>query len=295
MEGVIAVLKPPGLTSSDVVTDIRRICGIKRIGHAGTLDPGAAGVLLICVGRATRLFDYIVDRNKTYLAEITFGAETDTQDSYGKVIEKSEKVVTPDMLKTVLKDFEGEIEQVVPIYSAANQNGVKLYKLARAGKPIDEKRRKVTILSLDYISQIGENRFLIKICCTKGTYIRTLCSDIGRALGAFAHMSFLLRTASGNIDLNSTYSIEELRTLSEQGRLFEAIIPCEDALSHLKKVNVGDDQKTRTRLLNGLMHRCRCGDSEAVRVYCGDEFIGIGAIRHSELKLKLTLCGVRDE
>ena len=144
-EGVVSVLKPPGMTSSDVVVDIRRIFGERRVGHTGTLDPAAAGVLPICIGRATRLFDYLVDKEKEYIAEIRFGAETDTEDACGTVIAESSRMVSKAELEKILPDFIGEIEQVPPIYSSLSVNGVKMYKLARSGSvaaPVEERRRR---------------------------------------------------------------------------------------------------------------------------------------------------------
>lgn len=150
-EGVVSVLKPPGMTSSDVVVDIRRIFGERRVGHTGTLDPAAAGVLPICIGRATRLFDYLVDKEKEYIAEIRFGAETDTEDACGTVIAESSRMVSKAELEKILPDFIGEIEQVPPIYSSLSVNGVKMYKLARSGSvtaPAEERRRRIRVFCL---------------------------------------------------------------------------------------------------------------------------------------------------
>lgn len=150
-EGVVSVLKPPGMTSSDVVVDIRRIFGERRVGHTGTLDPAAAGVLPICIGRATRLFDYLVDKEKEYIAEIRFGAETDTEDACGTVIAESSRMVSKAELEKILPDFIGEIEQVPPIYSSLSVNGVKMYKLARNGSvaaPVEERRRRIRVFCL---------------------------------------------------------------------------------------------------------------------------------------------------
>ncbi len=293
-EGVLSVLKPPGLTSSDVVTDLRKIFEIKRIGHAGTLDPGAAGVLLICVGRATRLFDYLVDKKKEYIAEIEFGVSTDTQDSYGKVTGVCDKRVSLSELIDILPKFTGNIEQCVPIYSAANQDGVKLYKLARAGAHIREKLRTITIHSLDIIRQTGHNRFLMSILCSKGTYIRTLCHDIGIALGTYAHMRFLLRTLSGELIVENAYSIAELRHMKEQGALGRALIPVDAAISHIPEIRMDlNNQKQRRMLINGAeipYSGISGGDTDSLyRIYLNDDFLGLGAVDNGMLKMSLML------
>ena len=221
-EGVVSVLKPPGMTSSDVVVDIRRIFGERRVGHTGTLDPAAAGVLPICIGRGTRLFDYLVDKEKEYIAEIRFGAETDTEDACGTVIAESSRMVSKAELEKILPDFIGEIEQVPPIYSSLSVNGVKMYKLARNGSvtaPAEERRRRIRVFLLETICELEQNSFLIRIRCSKGTYVRSLCRDIGRALGCCAYMPFLLRTASGTFDISEAHTIAELKELKEAGEL----------------------------------------------------------------------------
>ena len=293
-EGVVAVLKPPGLTSSDVVTDIRRIFGTRRVGHAGTLDPGASGVLLICVERATSLFDYIVDKQKEYIAEIAFGAETDTQDSYGTVMRTCDKVVSEEEIIAVLARFRGEIEQCVPVYSALNQNGVKLYKLARQGKEIEEKRRKITVDDIEYLHKTGENRYLIRVCCSKGTYIRTICHDIGRAVGNCAHMSFLLRTRCGTHTLADAYSTAKLKELKEQGRLASAVIPPDKAVAYLPELQLRDTPKNRRFFLNGAQLNVNADDG-VYRVYCSGEFLGLGGVNGSTLTVKLVLNRAGDE
>ena len=227
-EGVICVLKPPGMSSSDAVTDIRRVFGEKRVGHTGTLDPAAAGVLPVCIGRATRLFDFLVDKQKHYIAEIAFGKATDTEDATGVVIEESDAIVEEEALKGVLPQFTGRIEQTPPAYSALNVGGVKLYKLARQGKVTETpeiKKRSIDIHSISVIKKLSDNRYLIDVICSKGTYIRTLCKDIGAAVGVPAHMAFLLRAESGMFKLEDCWSIAELESLRSEDRLGETVIP----------------------------------------------------------------------
>lgn len=293
-EGVVSVLKPPGLTSSDVVTDIRRIFSTRRVGHAGTLDPGAAGVLLICVGRATRLFDYLVDKEKEYIAQLTFGCATDTQDSYGQVIQRGERSVSAEALRGVLPLFCGDVEQVVPSYSALSQGGVKLYKLARQGKRIDEKRRTVAVSAIDYLAQTAPDRHMIRVSCSKGTYIRTLCHDIGHALGTCAHLSFLLRTRCGRFAVEDACTLEELRRLRDEGRLSEVVIPPDAAVEHIDRLDIGEGSRERRLFVNGAPQNSRARDGE-YRVYCGGVFLGLGEVRDSKLSAKLMFADNDDD
>lgn len=291
LEGIVNVLKPPGLTSSDVVTDLRRIFDTKRVGHAGTLDPGAAGVLTVCVGRATRLFDYLVDKKKEYIAEIAFGAATDTQDSYGRVIAESDRTVSKDDVCRALEGFHGDVRQSVPIYSALNQNGVKLYKLARSGEKIEPKVRDITVYETEYLANTGENRHLVRIVCSKGTYIRTVCHDIGEAVGGCAYMSFLLRTASGDFRIENAHSVAELRLLKEQDRLNEAVVPMDAALCNMPELRLnGLSERQRTRLLNGADINCGMDAPDGkMRIYIDGVFEGLGTADGGKLKMCLML------
>ncbi len=287
IEGVVTVLKPPAMSSSDVVVDLRKIFETKRVGHLGTLDPEAAGVLPVCVGRAVRLFDYLVDKQKTYLAEIAFGASTDTQDAQGAVLETSDAVVTEEMLDAVLKQFTGTITQTPPKYSALKFNGQKLYDLALSGKEIPDKSRAVEIASLRRTETLGRNRFLIEVACSRGTYIRTLCADIGTALGVPAHMAFLLRTASGPFTLEHAHSIAELTEWKEQGRLSDALTSCEDAVAFLPRLDLMRER--RKPAMNGLPTRTNAQDG-MYRLYC-EGFLGVGAVQNGSAVLRVHLYG----
>ena len=287
IEGIVTVLKPPAMSSSDVVVDVRKIFETKRVGHLGTLDPEAAGVLPVCVGRAVRLFDYLVDKQKTYLAEIAFGVATDTQDAQGKVTETSDAVVTAEQLDAVLPKFSGTILQTPPMYSALKFNGQKLYDLALSGKEIPDKSREVEIASLKRVGTRGKNRFLIEVTCSRGTYIRTLCHDIGEALQVPAHMAFLLRTASGPFTLDMAYSIAELIELKEAGRLAETLTSCEDAVAFLPRLDLGRDRRKPT--INGLSTRTNAPDG-TYRIYCKG-FLGVGVVQNDAAVLKVHLYG----
>ena len=287
IEGIVTVLKPPAMSSSDVVVDVRKIYETKRVGHIGTLDPEAAGVLPVCVGRAVRLFDYLVDKRKTYLAEIVFGAATDTQDAQGTVTETSDRTVAEDVLDSVLPQFTGTIVQKPPMYSALKFNGKKLYDLALSGAEIPDKSREVEIFSLRRTETIGPNRFLLEVCCSRGTYIRTLCSDLGAAIGVPAHMAFLLRTASGPFTLDGAFPIAELQRMKEAGRLEETLVSCEQAAPFLPRLDLRADR--RRPAMNGLPTRTNAADG-TYRIYCGG-FLGIGAVKDGDAMLKVHLYG----
>ena len=209
--GFINVLKPAGMTSHDVVSFIRRTYGLKKVGHAGTLDPAAAGVLPIALGSATRLIEYITDADKGYRAELTFGYKTDSGDDMGEVIEQINnfKIPSQQEIDTVLKQFIGRIQQVPPMYSAIKVNGQKLYELARQGKSIEVPTRLVEISTIKMINNSGE-KLLFDVTCSKGTYIRTLCMDIGAKLNLPATMSFLIRTRVGKFTLQEAVTLEEI-------------------------------------------------------------------------------------
>ena len=284
-EGIVSVLKPPAMSSSDVVVDVRHIFETKRVGHLGTLDPEAAGVLPVCVGRAVRLFDYLVDKRKTYLAELVFGAATDTQDAQGRVTETSDAIVSESALDAVLPRFTGRIVQTPPMYSALKYNGQKLYDLALKGEEIPDKSREVEIFSLKRMKTLGENRFLIEVCCSRGTYVRTLCSDIGAAIGVPAHMAFLLRTASGAFTLEQSVSIAGLERLKIEGRLSDALISCEQATAFLPRLDLKSDRLRAT--LNGLPTDVHAPDG-VCRLYCG-AYLGVGSVKDGSAVLKVNL------
>ena len=291
-EGIVNVLKPPGMTSSDVVSDIRKLFETKRVGHTGTLDPGAAGVLPITLGRATRLFDLLIDKEKEYICEIAFGACTDTQDSYGRITERDEVSVSEKDILAALNGFAGGYLQTAPAYSALKSGGKSLYELARAGQAVPVREREVTIHALELIAQTGENRFLLRVRCSRGTYIRTLCDDIGRYLQTCAHMSFLLRSAVGSFCVEESFSIAELAAMREEGRLFEAVVPIERVLDFLPSVRI-TDLPAIARLKNGCSIEpvgaaIDFPEGDLCRVYATG-FLGVGVRTWDGLKLKLHL------
>ena len=218
MDGFINVLKPTGLSSHDVVDIVRRIFKQKRVGHAGTLDPAAAGILPVALGRAARLVEYMEGADKSYRAEIAFGYATDTGDVYGEVVESVENPILPseEELRSVLLRFVGEIEQTPPAYSAIKVGGQRAYDLARQGAAVEMRSRTVRIDRLELVhADAAHARILVDVDCAKGTYIRALCTDIGAALGLPATMRFLLRTRVGGFMLADSYTLEELAEVRE--------------------------------------------------------------------------------
>ena len=290
MEGIVPLLKPPGLSSSDCVVDVRHLFGEKRVGHLGTLDPGAAGILPVCVGRAVRLFDYLVDKDKTYRFELILGAATDTQDSFGQVIETGERDIPSEALAAVLPRFTGETEQLAPAYSALKSNGKKLYDLALQGKEVPQKRRPVTIRELTLLRQEGAGRFLLEMTCSRGTYVRTICHDLGHALGTCGHMGSLLRTRSGPFSAERSFTVEELRAMQAAGALDQALIPCEEALRQYPALTLPADRLIPTK--NGLptdLHGADRQTDGSVRLYCGGLFLGVGRVEKNKARLTVHL------
>ncbi|RCW50166.1 tRNA pseudouridine(55) synthase TruB [Paenibacillus prosopidis] len=286
MDGILAVWKPEGWTSHDVVAKVRRILKMKRIGHAGTLDPMVTGVLPLCLGRATRVVEYVQERPKAYEAVLQLGIATDTEDLTGTVIEQQSSVdVTEFDVREALKRFEGEIEQIPPMYSAVKIEGKRLYELAREGKTVERKPRLVTIHKIELIDaqlELEHPKISFSVVCSKGTYIRTLCVDIGKALGVPAAMAHLTRTMSGGITKESCLTLEQIEQLQQSGTLSEHLIAADEAITHLERaevpVSIGRLALQGQKV--GLEHAgIRALDSEAgklIRLYNDDNsFLGI--------------------
>ncbi len=286
MDGVVVLLKPPGMTSFDAVYDVRRLFYEKRAGHLGTLDPGAAGVLPICLGRATRLFDLLVNKEKEYVFELAFGAKTDTQDCFGRVTAFGGAIPSMAQVTAVLPRFCGAQMQKASVFSALRVNGKKMYELARAGEDVTPREREIVVSRLTYLTQTAENKHLLSVCCSRGTYIRALAESIGDALTANAHMSFLLRARSGPFDGKQAFTLEELRSLSENGALASAVIPCEEALSFLPALTLEGERKTPTQ--NGLDTFLPDAEDGNYRLYC-DGFLGVGRVKNQSARLAIHL------
>lgn len=241
-EGVLPIHKPAGWTSHDAVAKVRRLLGIRRIGHTGTLDPAATGVLPLCLGRATRLVEYIQEQPKEYVAELTIGYATDTLDATGTVTERVERVELDEArIHAAVARFAGQIEQVPPMYSAVRHQGKRLYELAREGREVERKPRRVYIhrIEAEQVDVGAEFPVVrLRVLCSKGTYIRTLCADIGRALGYPAVMSALVRTAAGAITLDRCLSPEEAEERVRDGTIGRFIMRPEDAVAFMPKLTL---------------------------------------------------------
>ncbi len=250
MDGVININKPAGMTSHDVVSRLRRILNMKKIGHTGTLDPDATGVLPMCVGRGTKLSEMLMSSEKQYRAELTLGISTDTQDSSGTVLKQRQVNVSEAEIRDAISQFIGELEQIPPMYSAIKIEGKKLYELAREGKEIEREPRKVVIHDIE-IENINLDKNLVEMTvdCSKGTYIRTLCNDIGEALGCGGHMSALTRTRSGRFEIESTVTLEEIEQRAQKND-FGFITPLAEVLAEYRKVILAEKNAWRVR--NGI-------------------------------------------
>jgi len=238
LNSVVNLFKPAGPTSFDMVWSVRKILGVKKAGHIGTLDPMAEGVLPICLNRSTRIIQFLAPLQKTYRATLELGSETDTQDRTGRVVAIGDpSMVTEDQIKQVLQTFAGEQDQVPPMYSAKKKNGIPLYKLARNGINTIRQPVKVVVYSIDFIKREG-TQVLFKVRCSAGTYVRALSQDIGKKLGCCAHLVQLTRTRVGTFDLEHALTLEALKVANEDGSLSSKLFPLEKALSFLPSLRV---------------------------------------------------------
>ena len=272
INGIINIYKEAGYTSFDVVAKMRGITGQRKIGHTGTLDPDATGVLPVVLGNATKLVDMLTDKEKEYVAGFLLGKTTDTQDISGTVLTEAEVMCTEEEVLEAINSFLGDIMQVPPMYSALKVDGKRLYELAREGKTVERKSRPVTIISISDIN-IDLPNVSMRVRCSKGTYIRTLCNDIGEKLGCGAVMTSLERTASGQHDLSTALTLSELQTMRDQGRLEEAIIPVDSIFAEYGAVRLSGELLRLA--LNGnmlekealLAHITEDGNRNKLRVY----------------------------
>lgn len=239
INGILNVYKEAGFTSHDVVAKLRGICRQKKIGHTGTLDPEAVGVLPVCLGSGTKLCDMLTDKSKEYEAVLLLGQVTDTQDVTGTVLEEHEATVDEEQAVEAIRSFVGAYEQIPPMYSALKVNGKRLYELARAGKEVERKGRPVEIHSIEILS-VSLPEITFRVACSKGTYIRTLCHDIGQKLGCGGTMKSLKRTRVGIFTIDGALKLSQLEELAAQGRLEEKVIPVEAMFTELPALTVKD-------------------------------------------------------
>lgn len=280
MNGFLNILKPPGMTSAAVVAVVKRLTGEKRVGHAGTLDPEAAGVLPIMIGRAARLFDYLVDKEKAYVAEAAFGFSTDTQDATGRVVDSGENYPSWEDVRAAAKQLEGDILQRPGMYSAIKQDGVAMYERARRGETVEVPLRRVHVESITLHGEMPNHGVLMTVRCGRGTYIRSICDDLGKLTGCPAHMRFLLRSQSGVFTLDTAMTLEEAAAYREAGTLAEHLLALDWPIRHIPRVDVADD--LAKQVVNGVKlplaripQAREAAEGGVVRIYLKNEFWGM--------------------
>ena len=278
--GIINIYKEAGFTSHDVVAKLRGILKQKKIGHTGTLDPEAVGVLPVCLGKGTKVCDLLTDKDKVYETVMRLGVVTDTQDMTGNVLRESPVHVTREELEAVMRQFLGDYDQIPPMYSALKVDGKKLYELARAGKEVERKARPVTIYELQ-VESIELPRVVMSVTCSKGTYIRTLCYDIGRALGCGGCMEQLTRTRVGSFLLEDSLKLDEIEALARAGQIEPHILGVEEVLADYPAIHAKPEADNLARngnplFKNQVQESVKPEEGQACRLYdSGQRFIGI--------------------
>ena len=276
-EGILLIDKPAGWTSHDVVAKARRLCRQRRIGHTGTLDPMATGLLVLCLGRATRLVEYITAHDKRYEGVIVLGATTDTDDAEGAVIaEHPAPPVNHAMLRALEARFTGNLQQQPPAYSAVKVAGQRAYSVARAGGEVTLAARPIVVHSLE-LRDLGGGRLAATVGCGPGTYIRSLARDIGAALGCGAHLAALRRTASGGFSIADAFSLEQVERISAAGRLGDALLPADEGLVGMPAALLAGDDLVR--FTTGRAVTCAAEEAPVVRVFGeAGTFAGVGEV-----------------
>lgn len=290
MQGILVVDKPAGFTSFDVVAKLRGICGTRRIGHGGTLDPMATGVLPVFIGGAAKAVDMQARVDKSYTATMRLGCRTDTGDITGAVLEQAD---VPDWIdaaavQAVLPRFLGEQQQVPPMYSAVKVDGQPLYKAARAGKTVDRAPRRITVYDIALAGSNAPGEYVLHIHCSKGTYVRVLLEDIGRALGVPATMAALRRTAAGPYTLEMAHTLDALQRAKEAGTLESMLLSVESVFSGLPAVEVNEE--TRRRLMNGAPTYRFAAQDGRYRALCAGEFLGVCRVEKHVLTVEKLFC-----
>ncbi len=290
MNGFLNLLKPPGMSSAAAVAAIKRITG-EKTGHAGTLDPEACGVLPVMIGRAGRLLDYLPDEKKIYTAEIAFTGATDTQDAQGRITVPGEGVPDERSFLNVLPGFVGEIDQIPPAYSALKLNGVPLYKAARRGEMIEKPARRITVHAITYLGP-AQDGYRLRVNCSRGTYIRTLCHDIGVRLGKPAHMRLLLRELSAGFSISDSVLLEEADT---KEKIMRHLVAMDDAINNLGRYDV--ERKYFKQARNGARIPAQQGTEENVplRVYLNGLFLGVAVNCEGWLVFRVICAGPDDD
>jgi len=284
MNGIIIIDKPAGWTSHDVIAKLRGALKQKRIGHGGTLDPMATGVLPVFVGRATRAAEFCENAEKEYIAELQLGITTDTQDITGTVLNENDVKVTIEDVKAILPRFTGAQKQIPPMYSAIKKDGKKLYEFARQGIDIPRKAREINILKLELLEPSQKNSFTLRIVCSKGTYIRTLCHDIGSALGCGGTLSALRRTRAGVYSINRAHPLNEVLAATLTDSVNSVTLPIDSIFSEFPAISIIESEVIKAK--NGAL--CKVGknvENGKYRVYAPDgDFLLLGEVHDSKVK-----------
>lgn len=281
MNGILLIDKPPDWTSNDVVAKLKGILHQRRIGHSGTLDPMATGLLVVFVGRATRAVEFAEGHDKRYLAGLRLGVNTDTQDITGAILEEKPGSVSREALENALAAFRGEIQQIPPMYSAIKCNGQRLYDIARKGGEVERSPRTITIHDLRLVGKQGED-WLLDVCCSKGTYIRTLCHDLGQILGCGGCMSSLRRVRAGQFSVDEAVTLAQVQQMAGEGRAEELLLPVDCLFRQFPQWTTGAAQEKKIRCGNTVKTGLADGD---YRVYgeSGD-FLMLGRVEAGVMK-----------
>lgn len=287
MNGIIVINKPPCKTSHDMVNFVRRLTGIKKVGHTGTLDPDATGVLPICIGKATKAADMLTESDKEYRTQLVLGMTTDTQDASGEILTEQPVTVSVQDISETVSQFIGEIEQIPPMFSAIKKDGKKLYELARKGISVERTPRKVMIYGITVNeTDLEKGTVTLTVACSKGTYIRTLCEDIGARLGCGAYMNTLERTKSAGFTLAQSHTVDELIKLRDENALERAVLPLDSVFSQYGEIKLPEFLAKKAK--NGMRIRYKNAENgKAYRIY--DEngvFLCISECKNGELVLK---------
>ena len=277
MNGILLIDKQPDWTSNDVVAKLKGILHQRRIGHSGTLDPMATGLLVVFVGRATRAVEFAEGHDKRYLAGLRLGITTDTQDITGTVLEERSVSVTREELERALEGFRGQIQQIPPMYSAIKQNGQRLYDIARKGGEVERKPRSITIHDLRLIGQQNGD-WLLDVHCSKGTYVRSLCHDLGQTLGCGGCMSSLRRVQAGRFRVDEAVTLSQVQQMADEGRAEELLLPVDSLFMQLERCTAGAAQEKKIRCGNPVKTGLADGD---YRVYAeSGEFLMLGRVEN---------------
>ena len=275
MNGILLIDKPSGWTSNDVVIKLKGILHQRRVGHSGTLDPMATGLLIVFAGRATRAVEFAEAHSKRYIARLSLGIVTDTQDITGNILSRNEADISEEKFIEAIKSFEGPQEQLPPMYSAIKVNGKKLYDIARNGGEVERKKRSIEISRLEYLGREGEE-YILDVSCSKGTYIRTLCHDIGQKLGCGACMTYLRRVEAGEFSVDNAVTIEYVQRAADEGRAGELLMPVDRLFASYPEYAASDAETQRIKCGNEIRSGLTDGK---YRVYSAKgEFLMLGQV-----------------